>query len=1023
MIRSGATKARNLQRSLQSRVLVAGIRPNATESAIVARCSELQTMHHERVQNSVTITRRGFATSRRQNNVGSASDPKRKPGQRQPKHQPFLDLEEAQKAMDNLLSRVSKINSDVTKQERVQMMMSIVKDTKSFFIRLQKSVEDNRKFNPSGKHGKQLSKWLELVLYVYNQLDFPPSKKYPSNVSLFNESQLVLETLEEWYLDIRSRHYDYAIAIANRERKYKEASEMFWNQISPEAGYNPTDVEIVNPHGLFAIAKYAQQQNAAVVENVFDAVQQLTMVSPGDQRTYVLAAGTALGQAGEWESAIQYLNSTSASSSKANEVLVAAVMHACLLCDRPNEALEVFDSHVPNPNDNDLSREWQWGGESDLVDPLCRDLALRSIRSSQDKSWIVASGYLQDILAEGSTPISLDALLGITLTCEQDSNPDLALQVLLSLCDSTTTTQHSPGELKIVTGDEMFIVDDDRDRDAATDSFDESWLPMVGKILASTMRTCNSASKFGTSLFCLQLISLYSEKGRQSGVCAGDLPNVNLHDSVFELSAKTRNRNELIKPAMVALCGLRCSHKAVELYDQAYRSNKTVRVPKALDTIYKSALSQQETVIHVGNPWVSSEKHIGVLADATRAVQTSNRNLQRDEKACFENVLATAMRACTAAHQPDLSLAILAWVENTLDSSIAAEQSSGNRGWMADDKSGGSSNFEMTSDAVLAESISARQWKDRNEACQLFEALLDSKSNELDRWRLSCNAGLSALIANSRGNDAWAIFKVLDHKALTTESYTSLGRYLAKEQRWNDLADLYRSAGERGHLSEDLSLLAMKAIVFSKVDNRLRVLRSIVRDSADTVGLDPIGWTVSRYWNVKRAIGFNYARLLMWWNDPETCHIHELDFAIQKFRQEREGGLRAKKDVIKAIIEAIRSHDRDILENKIEGEWQNVPSSAEDWNVLLGQILEETRTSTIRNDSAFVDDLVEACLLLGFTRDSMEFVQYLLDRGCRLNRKTLQGALEAAKFENARGLESDLVMLLSERSLESDLMN
>lgn len=135
---------------------------------------------------------------------------------------------------------------------------------------------ENGALNPSGKHGKEISQFFEFVLYAYSKLRIP-------GISLFDESQVVLTTLENWNLDIRSRHYENAIVLANRENRFKEAADLFLRQIDPEAGYNPVNVSIAKPHGLYAIARTAQEEGALPPERVFDAVVKLTMVSPSDQ--------------------------------------------------------------------------------------------------------------------------------------------------------------------------------------------------------------------------------------------------------------------------------------------------------------------------------------------------------------------------------------------------------------------------------------------------------------------------------------------------------------------------------------------------------------------------------------------------------------------------------------------------------------------------------------------------------------------------------------------------------------------
>jgi hypothetical protein len=203
-----------------------------------------------------------------------------------------LNLKDARTSMDEILSRLSKLDLPSSSlsaqnnantipvgeiQEDEMVLVSVLEDTRELYHALIVAVE-NGQLNPSGRHGKELSNLMEVVLYVYSRIDLP-------DTPTFEYCEEALSTLKNWNFDIHSKHSAYTIAVANREERWKDASSLFWKQINPEAGFNPVNVSISNPLGLYAIARLAQEENSAVAEHVFDAVQQLTMVSPSDQRT------------------------------------------------------------------------------------------------------------------------------------------------------------------------------------------------------------------------------------------------------------------------------------------------------------------------------------------------------------------------------------------------------------------------------------------------------------------------------------------------------------------------------------------------------------------------------------------------------------------------------------------------------------------------------------------------------------------------------------------------------------------
>lgn len=332
--------------------IATSIRPTSWV-ALSKLTNEAQSTGHRKLSSSRRQRRSSMIGRNRINNLRMASNQARAQTR-------TLNLQEARGSVDDILSRLSKLDpplssfsnrtSSVGRDEK-KKFWKLRQDTKEFFASLIASV-DKGVLNPSGKHGKELSNFLELVLFAYSRLIH-----VPQNNSIFDDCQKVLDTLKKWNLNIRGQHYEYCIEAANREQRWKEAANLFWRQIDPEAGYNPVRVRISKPHGLYAIALCAQEENSAVAEHVFDAVGQLTMVSPADQRTCkysliyfcrelfqgtnndsifwycqtiymcpdVLAAGTALGHAGEWKSALEYLE-TSFAASQLGQVSDGAVV-------------------------------------------------------------------------------------------------------------------------------------------------------------------------------------------------------------------------------------------------------------------------------------------------------------------------------------------------------------------------------------------------------------------------------------------------------------------------------------------------------------------------------------------------------------------------------------------------------------------------------------------------------------------------------------------------------------------------
>ena len=683
-------------------------------------------------------------------------------------------------------------------------------------------------------------------------------------------------------------------------------------------------------------------------------------------------------------------------------------MQACLLSDRPEEALNIFETRVFDPSS--IAEEWQWGGERDRMDPLCRDLAMQAMGSREGMSTL-ALQYFDQVVSEGVT-ISPEALLGIVEACEQDRNWEGSISVLERVLENLNKTNW------VVPGIEMAVTEciSHESHDPSSGFVMAALFPELDKILASVMRVCNLTSKFGLALFCLRLteLSVPSTKEEEKEVRMDIDPSSLMESTLYATLLKFSDPDELLVPTMVSLCGLRCSQHAIHLFEKSQKSvengNNGREMLSEASMVYEYALAEnsRNNTLVLGNQFLNAYKHLHKITAAVHLVNRSNRDLTGSERDLIINALSTAMNSCTSAHQPSLSLLLLNWVERN----IRGHSSTNHQSDTTDD-------FVLSSDSLFAELITAHRWsKNVALSMDLFQSLLDTKVTELNKWKLSVNAGLSALVDNDRGMEAVEIFKAMDNSALTTESYTIIARFLAKKRNSKELIELYRFSVEQGHLSDEMGLLTMAAVVSSRIDNRLRVLRAMVEENAKSVNIDPVRWMRSRYWHVKRALGFDYARLLMWWNDPETCHLDELELAIEDFYQQRKTRLKAKNDVVRLIVSSAKAFNEDLLPDD-KSNRPKAPFSKKDWVVLLQEVLDEVKSSAIMYDTSFIDDVVTSWLNLGCNHECVLFTKDTLNKGINFNRQGLMKALQAANAEHSLDLIHDIKMLIQQSSSES----
>lgn len=822
--------------------------------------------------------------------------------------------------------------------------------------------------------------------------------------------------------------------------------------------------------------------DSMVAEQIMDAVQRLVMVSPQDQSTYVLAAGNALGYSGCWRELNDYRKS-SILSPQYGVPLIAAVLRASILCEEYDAALEILvDEIILSPallpftkrnitqsDENDLfsdssvsnlEEEWQWGGARDRMDPLIRDLAMQVIGGAsamqptnasshnQNLDWKIhdycdsrlALEFFRQSLEERLT-ISQDALLGVVEACERDKDWNGALSVLRIILEEEDNDKNSQLTPWIVESQQLSI----SERNVVDEELivAKETLSNLGPLVASVMRNCNSSSNFGLSLFTLKLYeyALFRCTDNESSHDSLLPPEEGISRMLDKMGMKrsAQEYEELLVASMVALSGLRCHKNAMRLYEITTRDN-TETLDSAASCVYQYALLNQKrhgTPI-LGNPWLSAHEHIDQLTKANsltrkipqnKSARISDYNemragLQIHQWEGIEELLARAMNSCTNAHQPQLSLYLLRWMEESVYSERRDTQSF----WLQSNRHTvdvvdvDSARYD---DSVTAETILALRWtKNLAIANDMFEGVLEKYSeDDLVRWKKTIVAGLTTMIASGRGNDAVKVFGVLDGNARSTASYTTVGRHLSKVKDWKELIGLYKDATTEGYSSEELSLLAMLAVTSTKVDNRLRVLRAIVDECANSVGLDSKQWTMVKYWQLKRTLGFYHTRLIMWWNDEERAPLDEVNLAIKEFHKETANGMRPKNDVVRAIFAGAQHHNALGLE--FQDGYEKVPRSADQWTKLLGNVLQAVQESPVRYDPNFVDSVVQAYKSLGYDGECLDYFSGVLAvERTRIRRSTLENVLEAAKAQQAYGLCEDIEMLLSSRrSMNSNCSN
>jgi hypothetical protein len=188
-------------------------------------------------------------------------------------------------------------------EECQQIRMDLFRQTTALFRSLMNYV-DAGVLNPAGIHQREV---LALFTYILKFLgeslsidDVHVTSQSSRDASPYQMSESILAYMRQWRLarDVSS-YEQHSLDLAVREKYWAKASETFWNRIDPDKGAStmsrslsnvdqtqmrPVDIDVLNPIGLFAIARHAQERNIAIVESVFDAVQTMIMWSPNESK-------------------------------------------------------------------------------------------------------------------------------------------------------------------------------------------------------------------------------------------------------------------------------------------------------------------------------------------------------------------------------------------------------------------------------------------------------------------------------------------------------------------------------------------------------------------------------------------------------------------------------------------------------------------------------------------------------------------------------------------------------------------
>jgi len=680
-------------------------------------------------------------------------------------------------------------------------------------------------------------------------------------------------------------------------------------------------------------------------------------------------------------------------------------MHACILCGRYDEALAVFDDLLGG--ELAAASEWQWGGGVDRMHPACRDLAMRALGGSTSDDTVAvrerALGLFHQALEEDAK-VSVEALSAIIGTCEHGGEWESVVDIFLKVLDN-------PPNSWLVPGEGVHLTVENSGWELSSDEI----VVELGTVLNRVMRVCNSSQKFGLALLCLQLFdSLLAESINPS---EGNLfdettpAHSNLTQSTLATIFSLRNTEDLIQTTMVALCGMQVPQKAIELEECCFSAAGDAQDRDRFD-VYSYAEFLKDTSTFSGSNWEAVHRHVHRLVACVRSIEDKGESISEIDARLLSSVLATSIRECVSARQPEAALTLGKWIERRqLQGPVPEPRSVFTRG-----EEGFRLPVPLT-DSLLSSAIEAFSTSGKADvAMDLAHSYLGDERTPA-KWLLSYHEAVKTLFAQGQSEDAMTLFRTILASGRNPALFCTAARNQKDSGDWRAILDLYRLALSSGCVSEELSLLAMEAVAASgrvgQNEQQFPLLRSIIGETAKSVGSSPSDWVATNYWKLKHLLGFSTARLIMGWDDQQTSRLDELELALEVMENRSASGLTPKNDVLLSIANAAANFDRLAVPFNKTG-IAKVPRGREAWIQMLERVLDEAKDTKLLYDTRFINDAATAFERLGCNLECIEIVNSAISRGLTLRKPALQSAVKAAEAEGIAAWTSDIELLLAD---------
>jgi hypothetical protein len=686
--------------------------------------------------------------------------------------------------------------------------------------------------------------------------------------------------------------------------------------------------------------------------------------------------------------------------------LVAATMHACILCQKYKESLNVFDDLVQGELAS--AAEWQWEGKSNVLHPACRDLAIRALGELKDgRNDSDIKQRLMDLYndtRQSESIVSVEALYSLISAWDDD------IETVLDLFFPWLSANSWPW---LVLGD---------DTQASWEQPSSSQYPSeilleMGSVLELVMQICNAHQKFGLALVCMRLFEVTAmmsdfvpdHKWDQLLNSKQLQGRPNIVQTLIPLITLLKNYKGILTTTMVSLCGVKLSNHAMILFDAIASNSTNVISKEALDVKEYASFLLASSDGASSSSWEPAHRHIHRLTSTLVFIETKKDPLSSTDALLLSSALAAAIRECTATSNSEAGIYLGRWMEGRPISQLHEAVV-----LFSPSETGVGLTGPLT-DSLLSASIEAfSRCGNARTAERLIQANLGSDRSPA-HWLLSYHEVMKLLFLQGQSTDGVGLYRTIIASSKNPAVFCTVARSMIASGSWRQVLDIYRQASTSGCSSEELSLLTMESIAASGRiglrDGQFPLLRSIISETSKSLGISPAAWIETNYWKFKRVLGFSNARLIMGWDDYKLSRLDELALAIETLEKRVMAGLTPKNAALFSIVQAAANLEQYAVPYNATG-LPKAPRDLEAWIKVLDKVLEEAKETRLFFEPYFIYEASLALRRVGRHEECLQVILDALSRGVKLNKEALENAVLAGRAAGLEDATSDIKMLL-----------